>query len=270
MLLDLTLYFMTELIATFLFVIIVGMTYGESITEMALAVGFGSALLVASEEADMNPVVSIAIALCDRNMGWCQLLTRILAQLIGSIFGGLVAVGSWRSEKLDFAEKAESTPAKALVIEIVFAFLLVFVVLRTQNSLEGAFAHGLCYAVTIFCGLSVFEGNPLINPAAALGLMTGSSAADSSTDESYIWLYLVGPFIGAILAVVIYQLTDFLNQDSEDDEDVDMEDETTEFVRTTAKISAKTVVLKAAQVKPAVNLNKKQTNISKRNPYVSV
>jgi len=222
--------FMMECFATFLYVIIFGMVYEEAMVVVGLAVGLGASLLVASERADLNPVVSIAIALCDSAMGWSQLCIRVLAQIIGGILGGLVSIGSWRREMLDFSELPTATATKALVFEIVFACFLVLVVLRTRESALGAFTHGLCYTVAIFCGLKIFNGNTMINPAAALGLMAGSNAFDKTTDESYIWLYLVGPFIGALLAVVFYQITEYLDDEEEEETEVE---ETTEFVTTT-------------------------------------
>lgn len=246
--------FLMELFATFLLVIIIGMTYANtSFLVVGLAVGLGVALLAASEGADMNPVISIAMALTDRYMGWADLFAKVIAQLIGSILGGLVAVASWRREKLNFDERTTSTATKALVFEIVFSLLLVLVVLRTRDTETGAFAHGLSYTVAIFCGMNVFEGNTLINPASALGLMTGSSAFDDTTDESYVWLYLVGPFIGTLLAVVFYQLTEYL--DSDDEEDIVLDDETTEYVKETAVTQPKQVQYKPEEValEPAKN-----------------
>jgi len=61
--------FLTEICATFLFVVIVGMTYAQSIIAVALAIGMGSALLITSEKAYMNPAVTVAVALCDPTMG---------------------------------------------------------------------------------------------------------------------------------------------------------------------------------------------------------
>jgi len=242
--------FMMECFATFLFVIIFGMVYEEMMAVAGLAVGLGASLLVASERADLNPVVSIGIALCDAGMGWSQLLIRVLAQIVGAILGGLVSVGSWRRQTLDFSEVSTATATKALVFEIVFACFLVLVVLRTRESSLGAFTHGLCYTVAVFCGLKMFSGNTIINPAAALGLMTGSSAYDRTTDESYMWLYLVGPFIGALLAVVFYQLTEYI--DDEEEEETEAE-ETTEFVTTT-------VVKPLEQVQPLREVTEPMTN----------
>jgi len=222
--------FVMECFATFLFVIVFGMTYDETMEVVGLAVGLGASLLVASERADLNPVVSIAIALCDSVMGWSQLLIRVLAQILGAILGGLVSVASWRRSTLDFSQYNTATVTKALVFEIVFACFLVLVVLRTRGSNLGAFTHGLCYTVAIFCAMKIFNGNAMINPATAVGLMAGSNAYDRTSDESYVWLYIVGPFLGALIAVMFYQVTEYMLDQEEEETELE---ETTEYVRTT-------------------------------------
>jgi len=257
--------FLMECFATFLFVIIFGMVYDESMVVVGLAVGLGASLLVASERADLNPVVSIAIALCDAAMGWGQLFVRVLAQVVGGILGGLVSIGSWRREKLDFSEYSTATATKALVFEIVFACLLVLVVLRTRESGLGSFTHGLCYTVAIFCGMRMFNGNAMINPATALGLMTGSNAFDRTTDESYVWLYLVGPFIGALLAVVFYQLTEYLDDEEEEETEVE---ETTEFVTTTVVKPLEQVEPKPEVTQPVTNGYVQPVNVNGRGQVV--
>jgi len=257
--------FLMECFATFLFVIIFGMVYEEAMVVVGLAVGLGASLLVASERADLNPVVSIAIALCDSAMGWSQLLIRVLAQIVGAILGGLVSIGSWRREKLDFSEYSTATATKALVFEIVFACFLVLVVLRTRESGLGAFTHGLCYTVAVFCGMRMFNGNTIINPAAALGLMTGSNAYDSTTDESYVWLYLVGPFIGALLAVVFYQLTEYLDDEEEEETEVE---ETTEFVTTTVVKPMEQVHSQPEVTQPMTNRHVQPVNVNGRGQVI--
>jgi len=257
--------FLMECFATFLYVIIFGMVYDESMVVVGLAVGLGASLLVASERADLNPVVSIAIALCDAAMGWSQLFIRVLAQIVGGILGGLVSIGSWRREKLDFSEFSTATATKALVYEIVFACLLVLVVLRTRESGLFPFTHGLCYTVAVFCGVKMFNGNAMINPATALGLMTGSNAFDVTTDESYIWLYLVGPFIGALLAVVYYQLTEYLDDDEEEETEVE---ETTEFVTTTVVRPIEQVHPKPEVTQPVTNGYVQPVNVNGRGQVV--
>jgi len=257
--------FLIECFATFLFVIIIGMVYDEEMVLFGLAVGLGASLLVASERADLNPVVTIAIALCNAATGWSQLFIRVVAQIVGAILGGLVSVASWRRNKLHFSEYITATSTKALFFEIVFTCFLVLVILRTRESDLGAFAHGLCYTVAVCCGLRMFNGNTIINPAAALGLMTGSNAFDSTTDESDVWLYLVGPFIGALLAVVFYQLTEYVNDEEEEETEVE---ETTEFVGTTVVKPIEQVQPKPEVTQPVTDGYVQPVNVNGREQIV--
>lgn len=227
--------FLMEMVSTFAFAVIAGLTYGleESILIPAIAIGLGCAVLVSSERTHMNPVISIAIALCDEYMGWPELLVRILAQMVGCLLGGITAVDGLRNSVLDFSERAGYAIAKLFVYEMVFACVLVLVVLRTRESPTGAFAHGLCYTIAILSGYFLFQGAALINPIVAIGLLVGSSSFDDhETDESHIWVYLIAPFIGCLLAVLFYLLTEYLLGEDEK-EDIEYTEETTEWVKGT-------------------------------------
>lgn len=212
--------FLREMFATLFFTIICGLTSDNprDVLIPALAIGFGSAVLVESERAHMNPIISMAIAICDPTMGWTALFLRVLAQLIGCIFGGLIAVDGLRDVRLEFSVGVFSGVDRALAFELFFAFILVLVVLRTRKLKSGAFSHGLCYTMTVLAGDLIFSGNSLINPATAIGLMLGSSSYDSSTSESYLWIYIVAPIVGSMLASMFFQFTEFLF-DEDDEED---------------------------------------------------
>jgi glycerol uptake facilitator-like aquaporin len=209
--------YLKEMFATFLFTIIVGLTTTNprDILLPALAIGFGCSVLAESERAHMNPVISLAIAICDPKMGWTALFLRLLAQLVGCILGGLTAVDGIRDERLLFEVSTFSRVERAVIFELFFAFIMVLVVLRTRKLPSGSFAYGLCYTLAILAGEVIFSGNSFINPATAVGLMLGSSTYDSSTAESYLWIYLVAPILGALLAVIFFQFTEFLFDDDE-------------------------------------------------------
>jgi len=223
--------FLMEMVSTFAFAMVAGLSYGESIEVTAIAIGLGCAVLVSSERAHMNPVITIAIVICEtENYTKCAMLVvRLLAQFIGCLLGGLAAVDGLRDDVLSFSERSGQSTAKCFVFEIIFSLILVLVVLRTKETYTGAFAHGFCYSIAILSGYLLFAGNALVNPIIALGLLVGSSSFDDGqTDESYIWLYLVGPFIGCLLAVLFYLLTEYLLgiMESEDE----YEEDTTEYV----------------------------------------
>lgn len=216
--------FLCETLATFFFTVIAGLSYGAGTTiDGAIILGLSVIFLHQSEKAHLNPVVSIAVALCDLDFGWVNLFLRILGQLLGAILGGLLAVDAWRQTVLQFQVGASSTGYRALLFEVVFTCLLCLVYLRSRGkTVLAPVVHGLTYLVALAVsgnsfGRIYFTGMALLNPALAIGLVIGSAAYSTLTDEGDIWLFIVGPFIGALLGVVFYQLTSSLDDEWEEE-----------------------------------------------------
>jgi len=209
--------FLTEMLSTFLFTFMAGLTYEESIVVVASAIGMGCGVLVAAWDVHLNPIISIAFIFCDSKAEVFNLLIRIIAQLLGAIFGGLISVGALRAEPVCFAERLPAdSEERALAMEIIFSIILVLVVMRTHRNATSALSHGFGYAVAILSGFGLFCGNAIINPFTALGLMLGSTAYSSSdTKETDIWIHMVGPLIGCIIAVLIYQFTEFFSEEED-------------------------------------------------------
>jgi len=132
------------------------------------------------------------------------------AQLVGAIFG---AVGTWlafggpgRSE----AKLAATYPAQgvgdlqAFLLEILITFILVFVVVSvaTDGRAPAAIAPiavGFALAVGVFIAGPVTGG--AVNPVRALGPMLVAG------DLTSVWLYILGPIIGGVLAAFLYDRT---------------------------------------------------------------
>jgi len=221
--------FLQEALSCLFFSIIAGMVYGSTDLYFAVALGLAAAILVTAEKAHLNPVISIAVSLCDATFGWANLFIRILAQFLGHILGGLFAVDGLRDQVLDFG--VHFTATKTLIFELIFTAMLVIVVLRTRSGVLGGFLHGLTYLVAIIAGGPVYIGQCLLNPALAIGLMIGSASFNSTaTDEGNLWFFLAGPFIGALLGVVFYQLTSSMTGDDGNETESSSED-TTEPVK---------------------------------------
>jgi len=215
--------FLCETVAMFFFTIVAGMSFGAGF-DAAVVCGLAVIFLHQSERAHLNPVVSIAVALCDIDFGWVNLFLRILAQILGAILGGLLSVDGWRQRVLQFGVNANSTGYRSLLYEIVFSALLVLVFLRSRGTVLAPVLHGLAYIVgmgitvsTPIMGVLFLMGNALLNPALAIGLVIGSASFSTATDEGDIWLFIVGPFVGALLGVVFYQLTSALDDEFEEE-----------------------------------------------------
>lgn len=239
--------FLCETVAMFFFTIVAGLSYGAGF-DAAVAVGLAVIVLHQSEKAHLNPVVSIAVALCDIDFGWVNLFLRILAQVLGAILGGLLAIDGWKNMRLEFGHNpATSTGYRCLIFEFVFTALLVLVFLRSRGkTVLAPVVHGLTYLVAyavssslLGAGRLFLQGTALLNPALAIGLIIGSESHDTATDEGDIWLFIVGPFIGALLGVVFYQLTSCLDDEWEE-----------ETVQTTEEVIRTTVIENQPVAKP--------------------
>ena len=92
------------------------------------------------------------------------------------------------------------TATQGLIVEIILTFFLVNAIFNTAVSGKAGNFAGLAIGLTlIFC---ILMGGPLtrasFNPARTLG------PAIVSGNYADIWLYFVGPIIGAILAALLY------------------------------------------------------------------
>jgi MIP family channel proteins len=147
--------------------------------------------------AHFNPVVTAAFAL-KRLFPPALVPVYWFAQTLGAIGGALLV----RALLGDAVKDGVSTPhissASALGFEVVLTLLLVTVILGTADrhrivGTEAALAVGATIAL---CGLVALplEGASM-NPARSLGPAVVAGRFDS------LWIYLVGPFIGAAAAV---------------------------------------------------------------------
>merc|ERR550532_2935620 len=101
------------------------MSYGAGF-DAAVVCGLAVIFLHQSERAHLNPVISIAVALCDIDFGWVNLFLRVLAQFLGAILGGLLAIDGWKNMVLQFGiNTSTSTGYRSMLFEIVFTCLLV-------------------------------------------------------------------------------------------------------------------------------------------------
>ena len=152
--------------------------------------------------AHFNPVVTAAFTL-KRLFPATLLPLYWVAQAVGAIAAALVV----RALLGDAVEAGVSTPhiasASALGFEVILTLLLVTVILGTADrhrivGTEAALAVGATIAL---CGLVALplEGASM-NPARSLGPALVTGRFDS------LWIYVVGPFVGAALAVAVNAL----------------------------------------------------------------
>jgi MIP family channel proteins len=150
----------------------------------------------------INPAVTIGFWAMGRFPGpW--VLPYVAAQLVGALIGsGLVKLLASPGSLLGATLPAHGA-MQALAIEIALTFWLMLVILRvTSGSKEQGILAGLAISATVW--LEALVAGPLtgasMNPARSLGpALVSGHLAD-------IWLYIVGPVAGVLLAVAVDRL----------------------------------------------------------------
>jgi aquaporin Z len=149
--------------------------------------------------AHLNPVASLAFAL-KRLIPVAWLLPYWAAQLVGALLAALLVRGLFG----DLVRAGVSTPhvadGTALAIEAVLTLFLVTVILGTADrhrviGPNAALAVGATIALAGLIALPI-EGASM-NPARSLG------PAVIAGDLDHLWIYVVGPVLGGIVAVAV-------------------------------------------------------------------
>lgn len=152
----------------------------------------------------LNPAVTFALSI-NGSLKWKDAFVYWLAQFFGGIAGSavlFVMLGSAKSG-LGLTVLADGVdPLQGLLVEVVVTFFLMLVVLLVSGKGYASMPAAFIMASTIV--LLVLLAAPLtgasLNPARSLGPAIFTGTLDQ------FWIYLIGPYVGAALAVPIYRL----------------------------------------------------------------
>jgi len=181
----------------------VALAFGLSIVAMAYAIGSVSG-------CHINPAVSFAM-LMDKRLSVKEFVGYVIAQIAGAIVaaaflrlfvgfgitdmtGGLGANGVANAGGI----------GGALLIEVILSFIFIFAILCVTASEKMASVAGIVIGLTLTFVHIV--GIPLtgtsVNPARSIGpaLFAQGEAL------SVVWVFILAPLTGAILAVVAYRM----------------------------------------------------------------
>ncbi len=129
-----------------------------------------------------------------------------IVQFAGGILGAFVLKGMLPVDgDLGVTILAENVSVtQGLFVEIVLTFFLVNTIFNTAVSGKVGNFAGLAIGLTLVA--CILMGGPLtrasLNPARTLGPAIAAGAEHAQWGN--IWLYFVGPFIGAVLAALLY------------------------------------------------------------------
>lgn len=210
-----------EFISTFFlsFTICVAAVYGKAGDYGPLAIGLVLAALVYAgghiSKAHYNPAVSLAFLIRGCYISVKEMFAFIGVQILGAVLAALLAKGLFSDGMVVEPAKLEFGPA--LVAEILFTFLLVWVIMNvaTAKANAGNGFYGIAIASTVTGAIYTVGVVSLavLNPAVAVALaITGKLAA------SQLFIPIVGSIVGAVIAVVTFNFGHPSEGCSDDDE----------------------------------------------------
>jgi aquaporin Z len=199
-----------ELLGTFLFVFSIALAVKNAGPLAPIPIGLALCVLVYMggwiSGGHYNPAVSLAAAIRGA-LPMPKLLPYMGVQLGGAFLAALLA-RAVSGEAFVPAPGPTASTMQALVVEIVFTFMLCMVVLMTAtvkktagNSYYGA-AIGLTIVVAAFAGGSISGG--AYNPAVGIGPLL-ASAVRGGPGLGHWWLYAAGPLAGGAAAGLLFQ-----------------------------------------------------------------
>ncbi len=197
----------TELIGTFFLTLVVALSAGNALAPLAI----GAILMIMVyaggyiSGGHYNPAVSTAVALT-RNFGKGKIRAYFISQLVGSMSALLIAKGMTGTS---FAPAPTTSIFFApLIAEILFTFVLSYVVLHTAISKEtkGNSYYGLAIGAALLIAATVAGpiSGAVLNPAIGLGAYIVGYLTGAPMKLGALVLYIVGPLVGAFLAATVY------------------------------------------------------------------
>lgn len=200
---------LTEFVGTYFLVLIIGLVVTGSIGLAPVAIGIGLSVLVYMgghvSGAHYNPAVSTALLL-RKKMPSSDFVPYVIAQLLGA----LAAAGSVHvmvGRTFAPAPSVESGLVAAFLAEMLFTFLLALVVLNVAatEATKGNSFYGFAIGGTVMVGAFVVGGisGGAFNPAVGTGPIV-FSALMGTGGITNLWLYIVAPLAGGVLAAVVH------------------------------------------------------------------
>jgi aquaporin Z len=202
--------YLTEFVGTFFLVFTIGCSVLVGTPMAPLAIGASLMVMVYMgghiSGAHYNPAVSLGLVLRG-SFAASEYGAYVVAQLLGAIVASLAV---WLVTGRTFvpAPAMGASIVAALLVEILYTTALVLVVMNvaTAPATAGNSFYGLAIGFTV--GAGAFAGGPIsggaFNTAVGLGpaLIHAIIGRGSIT---HVWLYIVGPCVGAAIAASIFK-----------------------------------------------------------------
>lgn len=190
--------------------LLTALAFGLTIVGMAYCVGNISG-------CHINPAVSLGV-LMTGEMNVMDFVGYVIAQCLGAFCGSaLLAVifdigyvtdmtGGFGTNGLS---GVNGNPIAGLVVEVVLTFIFVFTILgvTSKKANHGSFAGVVIgFTLTLVHILGIGLTGTSVNPARSIGPAIIAAISGNTTALSCVWVFIVGPLVGAALAAIVWQL----------------------------------------------------------------
>jgi aquaporin Z len=188
---------------------------GEHVGQLGIALAFGFAIVAMAygigsiSGCHVNPAVSLAVFIAGR-MSAREMLVYWIAQFLGALVGaGILAAiaglaGGLGQNGWGPGYNGEFSLQSALIFEVVMTAIFVIVILGSTSAGAPAGFAGLAIGITLavihIVGIQVTGVS--VNPARSFGpaVLVGGPAL------AQLWLFFVGPAVGALIGGALYRL----------------------------------------------------------------
>ena len=189
--------------------LLTALAFGLTIVAMAYSIGNISG-------CHINPAVSLGVWLSG-GMSGKEFFRYVLAQIVGAFVGsGILALifstGGVEDKTGGFGANGLAgvggSALSGLIVEIVLTFIFVIAILgvtskRAKHGSFGGLVIGLTLVVVHILGIGLTGTS--VNPARSIGPAVVAAIAGNSAPLAALWVFIVGPLVGAALAAAVYK-----------------------------------------------------------------
>lgn len=186
------------------------LAFGLTIVAMAYSIGRVSGCHV-------NPAVSLGCLLSKR-MTVKEFFVYILSQILGGFIGAVAIFGIFKMGGIALLGNACNYAPDlnaggiiaALLTEVILTGIFVYVILNVTDERAGhgkiaGLVIGLTLTLVHLIGINITGTS--VNPARSIATAFADLIYNGSTDAlAQVWMFIVAPLIGALVAVVVYKV----------------------------------------------------------------
>lgn len=188
------------------------LAFGLSVVAMAYCIGRVSG-------CHINPAITIGMYI-DKRLDAKDAVGYIVFQFIGAIIGAallwaiLTQVGDWGAitslgqNGYGEASAGDISVAGALLVEILMTFIFVLAALGVTSTKATSAQAGIVIGLTLVLVhlMAIGLTGTSVNPARSFGPALMMLAEGNSLAIEQVWLFIVAPVIGAIIAGLVWKV----------------------------------------------------------------